>query len=110
MIYTAVIFDLFGTLAEFSALAHDRVLGAMATALNMPPEDFKPVWSTTYLAQEQGTLAMLEAVLRQICLQIGGAETDASVEMAGRLYRDFQRNTLTPRPEALPMLTTLRQS
>lgn len=52
MAYAAVIFDLFGTLAEFSARAHDGVLAAMAAALDLPPLGFGRAWETTYLLSE----------------------------------------------------------
>jgi putative hydrolase of the HAD superfamily len=110
MAFAAVIFDLFGTLAEFSALAHDHVLGAMADALDLPPQEFVRAWSTTYLAQEQGTLTTLEAVLESICGATGDTQAGICIAVAGELYRDSQRRTLAPRPEALPMLTFLRQA
>jgi putative hydrolase of the HAD superfamily len=110
MAYSAVIFDLFGTLAEFSALAHDRVLTAMAEALDLPPQEFGQAWQTAYLAQERGTLPAMEDALQQISTQIGRPQADAKVAKASQLYRDFQRRTLTPRPEALPMLAFLRQA
>lgn len=108
--YVAVVFDLFGTLAEFSAQAHDRVLAAMAAALVLPPQDFGRAWRTAYLAQEQGGLATLETALQQICAAIDTPRTYDHIDAASRLYRDFQRHTLTPRPEAIPMLTSLRQT
>ena len=108
--YAAVIFDLFGTLAAFSTRAHDRVLVAMAAALYLPPQEFGRGWTSTYLGQERGALPTLEDTLQQICTQVGTPQAVASVTTAARLYRDFQRCTLAPYPEALPVLTCLRQT
>lgn len=53
--------------------------------------------------------ATLETALQQICAAIDTPRTYDHIAAAGRLYRDFQRRTLAPRPEAIPMLTALRQ-
>jgi putative hydrolase of the HAD superfamily len=82
----------------------------MADALDLPPQDFVRAWSTTYLAQEQGTLTTLEAVLESIRGATGDTQAGICIAVAGQLYRDFQRRTLAPRPEALPMLAFLRQA
>jgi beta-phosphoglucomutase-like phosphatase (HAD superfamily) len=54
MCYQAVIFDLFGTLVDFSPREHDRVLADMAAVLGVPYHAFACVWSTTCALQEQG--------------------------------------------------------
>jgi putative hydrolase of the HAD superfamily len=104
----AVIFDLFGTLADFSPLAHERVLAAMADLLGVTPRDFGRAWGRSHLAQERGGLATLEETLRHMCADFRRAPDQERVAAAGALYLDFQRRTLTPRPDALPTLTALR--
>jgi putative hydrolase of the HAD superfamily len=103
----AVVFDLFGTLAPFSAGAFDRTLAAMAAALAVPLEDFRPLWTTAYLAQEQGIA--VETALEQLCRAIGQAVDPHGISAASALFVTFERGTLAPRPEALPVLLALRQ-
>ncbi len=107
MAYAALIFDLFGTLVAFSARAHDQVLDAMAAALDAPAREFGGAWSAVYLAQEQGLTT--EAALQQLCDGLGTFPTADHLAGASQLYRDFQQRTLTPRPDAIPLLTSVRQ-
>jgi putative hydrolase of the HAD superfamily len=105
--YAAVIFDLFGTLAPFSARAHDQVLSTMAALLHLPAHAFGQAWSAAYLAQEQGLA--IEHALQLLCTGLGRSPTADLLAAAGQLYRDFQQRTLTPYPEAIPVLTVVRQ-
>jgi putative hydrolase of the HAD superfamily len=105
--YAAVMFDLFGTLAPFSARAHDQVLSAMAALLHLPAHTFGQAWSAAYLAQESGLA--IEDALQLLCTAVGRSPTADLLAAAGQLYRDFQQRTLTPYPEAVPVLTVVRQ-
>ncbi len=106
--YAAVIFDLFGTLAPFSARAYDRVFAAMAVTLAVAPDEFGPAWDTAYLAQEQGLA--VEAALQQLCAALDHPVDAPRIAAASALFLAFERDTLVPRPDALPVLTFLRQA
>src|SRR5690349_8678745 len=108
MARAAVIFDLFGTLADFSPRAHERVLASMAEVLDLSPRDFSQKWGRSYLSQERGGLATLEDALRYVCTALGRPDVRDRLTAAGALYLAFQRQTLTPRPDAIPTLQALR--
>jgi len=49
MKYSAVIFDLFGTLIhKFPLQEHKRVLSKMASVVSVPPDDFIRLWFDTF--------------------------------------------------------------
>jgi putative hydrolase of the HAD superfamily len=110
MRYRAVIFDLFGTLADFSFRWHEQVLSEMAAVLGVPYDAFARVWPETYRLQEHGMFATIEAVLEHICDEAHVQAEAPRIAMAGQMYLDFQRRTLTPRPDALHVLARLQAS
>ena len=57
MKHLAVIFDLFGTLADnFSSSEYEDALVQMASTLSLPPDDFRRVWFDTPRNRNTGAL------------------------------------------------------
>ncbi len=108
MQYSAVIFDLFATLVDFSPRAHHETVLRMATALAVPHVAFARIWSKALHLQEHGYHQTVEDSLEYAC-HILNVEVDASpIAQATRLYLDFQRGTLIPRRHAIEILRQVR--
>jgi putative hydrolase of the HAD superfamily len=105
--YRAVIFDLFGTLVDFSADEHERILAEMSAALEIPETDAAPRWQQAYQRQELGE--PVEESIAWICRSFGVKPGAEQTLQAARLWTDFQRKLLhSPREDALGTLTELR--
>jgi len=104
--YSAVIFDLFGTLVP--PYRHHDVLAEMAVALRVDPHRFIPVFSVeTREARETGK-ATLEENLRDICHRLGHVADSARIEEAAAMRRRFTHASLAPRGDALQVLSDLK--
>jgi putative hydrolase of the HAD superfamily len=108
MRYRAVIFDLNGTLADFSFGEMDRVVAEMAAAVGMPSAEYARLWAQTYRSHEEGAFATTEASVEHAC-RIGGVRADtAQIVAAAARWSGFQRRMLVPRPDAVPTLAHLK--
>jgi len=108
MHYWAVIFDLFGTLADFSFVELDCVVTEMATAVGMPRATYAQLWTETYRRHEEGAFATTEASIEYTC-RIGGVRAaTAQIVAAAAGWTDFQRRMLVPRADAVPTLAHLK--
>lgn len=104
--YSAIIFDLFGTLVP--TYRHRQVLGEMAAELRLEPERFIRAFAEeTRDARETGQVR-LAANLRAICRSLGATAGEAAVARAVTIRRDFTLRSLSPRPGAIETLTRLR--
>ncbi len=109
MKYSAVIFDLFGTLIDTSSRAeYERVLGEMADVLGAPREDFTKLWFDTFNLRTTGVLISPEGNIDYICRQLGVSFMDAQLKRASRIRFNFTVDSLKPRPDALKTLGFLR--
>ena len=110
MKYQAVIFDLFGTLAHnFSAQGYGDALLQMASALSLPPEEFRRVWFATSRERNTGEWQSCEADVRHICRQFETTPDEKQVELAVEARLDYIRLVMAPQPEAGETLTALRE-
>ena len=104
--YSAVIFDLFGTLVP--TYRHRDVLAAMALALRVDPQRFSAVFSgETRDARETGK-ATLEENLRDACHRLSHVADSAQIEGAAAIRRRFTHASLEPRSDALQVLSDLK--
>lgn len=102
MRYRAVVFDLWQTLVPWPAESARALYGRMAEAVGAPVERFQEVWRSGLTGRETGPI--LDSV-RWVFDQL---RLDADPQVVVRLRRDWTRESLIPRPEALPTLRELR--
>ncbi|PON19531.1 hypothetical protein C2W62_02195 [Candidatus Entotheonella serta] len=70
--FTAVIFDLFGTLVrDFSRHDYDVVYQHMARAVNAPLDDFRRAFGQSYQDRSVGVYDTIEQNITHVCAQLG---------------------------------------
>jgi putative hydrolase of the HAD superfamily len=108
MKFQAVIFDLFGTLVDDFATSVGQTYSELAKALQVPIEQFMPLWRQTTKMRSDGTFQTVEAGIEHVCgimgLRVGAEEMTKAVEI--RLEQ--ARRALEPRPEAVATLGRLK--
>ena len=68
MKYKAIIFDLFGTLVDnYSVQGYNRLITDMASALELPFEDFSKLWRDTTYERGTGIFKTTEESIRYVC-------------------------------------------
>jgi putative hydrolase of the HAD superfamily len=109
--YKALMFDLFGTLVDvFSMKSHDTAVVAMADILQIPLPNFSPLWGDgTYTQRSNGTFTSIEENLIYICHHLKIAPDGQRIQQAADVRYEFTRGALNPRPDALELLTLLKQ-
>jgi putative hydrolase of the HAD superfamily len=99
--YRAVIFDLWQTLVPWPAESARALYGQMAEALGAPRDQFEEVWLSGRSARETGPIA---DSVRWVFDQLG---LDADPQPIVTMRRDWTRESLIPRPDALSTLEEL---
>jgi putative hydrolase of the HAD superfamily len=93
-----------------AAYAYHDVLSRMATILSLDPQSFISAFAVdTREARETGMYGSLSENIRDICSSLRHAITDDHLQAAVRVRRESIAAALTPRGDALPMLSTLRR-
>lgn len=109
MKYSAVIFDLFGTLVDiFSYTHYTHTVTKMAEVLRIPPEKFIEIWFNTTHERALGLFPTMEAHIEDICRRIQVHVTRADIEEAVHIKLTHTRNSLQPRTDALETLQELQ--
>lgn len=109
MKYQAVIFDLFGTLVNiFSRQEYEKVIGEMASILQVPCDEFYRLWMQTASQRAVGAFPTLEENLKHICVELNIPVTDDRLTSASRARFDYVARSLVPKPDAIPVLSELR--
>ncbi|MGC1215341.1 MAG: HAD family hydrolase [Micromonospora sp.] len=105
--YQAVLFDFFGTLTRSvqRGPAHEWT----AELLGCPSDTLMDVLDRTYYQRASGLLGSAEATLRWVCAQAGVHPSDDAVRAAVAARNRAVRADTRLRPEAAPVLATLRQ-
>jgi putative hydrolase of the HAD superfamily len=101
--FRAVVFDLWQTLAPFSTEAARLLYSQMADAVGAPRERFEEVWLSGRAARDRGRL---EDSVRWVFGELG---LDAEPTEIMAVRRDWTRDALVPRADALPTLSELRR-
>ena len=109
MKYTAVIFDLFGTLVDiYPYEEYQSVLGQMASVLTVSFDAFRRLWSETTYERNTGVIRTIEANIDYICRETGVSADDIKIRLATKIRYDFVANTMRPRQDAIDVLSYLR--
>ena len=103
MRYRAVIFDLWQTLVPWNVDEANRFYDRMADSVGAERGRFREVWVAGRPARETGPIAdHLRALIADL-------EVDGDVEELLELRREWAKQTLVPRPDALETLGELRR-
>jgi putative hydrolase of the HAD superfamily len=104
--YSAIIFDLFGTLVP--TYRHHDVLAQMALALGVDTREFIPAfYLETRNAGETGKVTV-EENLRAICDRLGCAASGGQIQGAIAARQQFTRTSLAPRGDTLQTISDLK--
>ncbi len=105
MKYSAVIFDLFGTLIEnLRREKFEEMLSEMASVLSVPSQDFIRSWNDTWKERSTGYFSTLESDILAICRSLNARPEEALLLKAAEIGRGFAR-TLLMRPRETGLLT-----
>jgi putative hydrolase of the HAD superfamily len=99
--YRAIVFDLWQTLVPWPSESARALYGQMADAVGAPREQFTEVWLSGRMRRETGPIA---DSVRWVFDQLG---LDADPQVIIGLRRDWTREALVPRPDAIPTLEEL---
>ena len=109
MKYTAVIFDLFGTLIpDMSLSEHRAVLTRMANVLSAPPADFVQLWFDTFNERSIGIFQSPDDNIAYICKTLGVSVNEVKVNRATRIRFDYSVRSMVPRSDAIETLSHLK--
>lgn len=109
MKYQAIIFDLFGTLVDsYSVQGYNRLLTDMASALELPAEDFSKFWRDTTYERGIGIFKTTEESIRYICNILKVSVSDENIRKCEQIRLENTRKALTPKNGAIDILKSLR--
>ncbi len=109
MKYSAVIFDLFGTLVDnINYEEYLNILRQVASILTIPFTDFWQLWSETSRQRTLGAFPTLEANIEYICEKLGVNHVDTQIRRATKLRNDFIAQSMKPQPDAIDVLSRLK--
>ncbi|MFW9824298.1 MAG: HAD family hydrolase [Candidatus Thorarchaeota archaeon] len=109
MNYKAIIFDLFGTLVDsYSVQGYSRLLNGMASALELPYEDFSKLWRETTYERGIGVFKTTEDSIRYICNKLGTSVSVEKIKKCEQIRLDTTRKALIPKNGAVRILKHLR--
>ena len=103
MRYRAVIFDLWQTLIPWPTESAKALYVQMADSVGAPREEFEEVWLSGRLARDTGPIA---DSVRWVFDQLG---LDADPQTIIGLRRDWTRDSIVPRADAVSTLEELRR-
>lgn len=110
MKYKAVIFDLFGTLVDSITVdGYEGSLKSTAQALGLPYNEFRRIWYETARDRNTGVFPTTLAVMEYICRRLEVPADDEQLEKARNIRREFVRKEMTPRTDAVFVLSELRE-
>lgn len=111
MKYSAVIFDLFGTIVEdITGPPYDQAITGMASILSVDAGDFNQLWFSTLYERSTGRFVTLEDNIKYICEKLGISCTDGEIRDAAIIRYDLAKQSMmVPRSNSLYTLSQLRE-
>ena len=110
MKHKAIIFDLFGTLVDsYSVQGYNRLLTDMASALELPIEDFSKIWRDTTYERGIGIFKTTEESIRHVCNILKTSVSDEKIRNCVQVRLENTRRALTPKNGAVDILKKLRE-
>jgi putative hydrolase of the HAD superfamily len=110
--FSAVIFDLFGTLVpSVSPQKYEALLAEVGQALGTAPEDFIRLWlgEEVVALRTTGAFKSRAEGLKYVCSKLGLEPGPEALQRAVAAGNGFDISLLTPRPDASRTLKTLRE-
>ena len=108
MPYSAVIFDLFGTLVDDFVSSVGQMHAELAAALAVPYEAFMQLWRQTSEMRTNGTFQTVEASIEYVCGVMGVRVGAEQMTKAVAIRLQHTRRALEPRPDAVATLARLK--
>jgi putative hydrolase of the HAD superfamily len=107
--YSAVIFDLFGTLVDnFTNTEYQAVLAEMSSALKAPPAEFSKMWRDLFPIRVNGTHSTAEESIEFICRQLGCIVNEKQIRQAVNIRLEYSVKSLKPRAASIPTINKLK--
>ena len=108
MKYVAIIFDLFGTLVDsYSVQGYNKLLTDMASALELPFEDFSKFWRDTTYELGTGIFKTTEESIRHICNKLSVSVSDENIMKCEQSRYKTTCKALTPKNGAVDIVKRL---
>ncbi len=106
----ATVFDFYGTLTPVNAAAAwaDHV-ARLAALLGVAPEPLAGALDASYPERATGRLGDARQTLRTLAARLGAQPGEARLEEAYRMRQRLQESLMRLRPEALPVISQLRE-
>ena len=111
MKYSAVIFDLFGTIIrDINGPPYDRVVQQMASVLSVAYADFSRLWFATVNERNVGHFLTNTDNVKHICQQLGVSVSEEQLSSAAEMrYNLAKQSMMAPRAGSLDALFKLRE-
>ncbi len=111
MRYSAVIFDLFGTLVhKFPTDESISVLHEMAAVLDVDADSFTKLWFDTFNERHSGCFPNLEADIDHVSQLLGVQPGAGQLKKAAQINLDYVSEHIIPRQGTLELLKWLRSN
>jgi putative hydrolase of the HAD superfamily len=110
MQYTAVVFDLFGTLVDDFAVSVGQMNAELVAALGVPDAKFSQLWGEITEMRTNGAFQTVEASIEYVCAIMGAQVSAQQVAQAADIRLRYTRRALDPRPNAVATLMRLKSA
>jgi putative hydrolase of the HAD superfamily len=105
--FSAVVFDLWGTLVPLPASVRLRGIEVMAPILGVPFAELRPAWEAAWRERATGAL---EAVVHRVCERANISVNEMQVQSALTARRTVHSASFCPRDDAVPTLRALKDA
>jgi len=111
MRFSAVVFDLFGTIiGDIAGQPYERAAQKMASVLSVDHNDFSRLWFATVYERNTGHFPTLKDNVAYICRQLGISANEEQLSAAAEIRHNLARQSMmTPRAGSLDTIHELRK-
>lgn len=110
MKHSTIIFDLFGTLVDIVSEQENAIVRKkVASVLSVPPGDFNKLWSDSLYERSVGIFQTVRENIEHIGKTLNTTFDESQLSRAAELRYDFIRRAMTPRADALQVITALKK-
>jgi putative hydrolase of the HAD superfamily len=109
MEFETVIFDLFGTLVDHFPSSARQMHHEMVAVLEVPYEQFNPLWGRTTEMRVIGAFETVEASIQYVLDKMNAHARAEQIQKAVAIRMQYIKNTLRPKSDAITTLNELRR-